>query len=112
MVLDLSPKKMAAGVLERAFKGGSAKSNFPARKAGDQEAPGLFGSPGNKSNFKAPDQEVQSYAEGGEVDEGRQVAAEEIIGAFEAKDAAKLSMALGSFFEQCMAQEAMEPEVE
>lgn len=134
MILDKDPKKMASGVLARAFggkvtsddrygensawcpdceskhsgecysEGGMvAKGNFEPRGAGSQPSESVFGNPGEGTNFKGPKENVQRYDEGGEVDEGKVVAAEEAMAAFHSKDAKKLAMALDSFFDQSMA---------
>lgn len=81
-MLDKDPKKMAAGVLGRAFGENSAFSS--GKRPGEVDG--------------------TNYAEGGEVgevDEGKTLAAEEMISAFHAKDAKKLASSLESFVEQC-----------
>jgi hypothetical protein len=83
-MISKDPKKMADGVLARAF-GGEVSS-------------------GKKGNFKAPSagsEPVPGYAEGGEVDEGKVLAASEILEALSSKDSAALASALQSFVEQC-----------
>lgn len=111
-MLDKDPKKMAAGVLHRAFSGKmTPSSNFKSPRVGNQYEPSLFGNPGSNSNFSSPKEEVQSYAEGGEVEEGKLVAAEEMLSAFQDRDAKKLAMALHNFVEQCYLEESMEAEV-
>jgi hypothetical protein len=52
-------------------------------------------------------------AEGGEVDEGKVMAASEILEAFASKDSAALAASLQSFVEQCQAyEEPVDVEIE
>lgn len=78
-MLDRDPKKMADGVLKRAFGG-----NVDSGKGGDN-------SPSSGDPSEAP--------EGN--DEGKMMAASEILEAFEKKDAGALMAALQSFVDQC-----------
>lgn len=136
-MMHRDPKKMASSVLERAFgknsyaRGGEVgnysapkkksqgsygmnggagdDSNFPMERESFQQPEDMFGNPGSDSNFADPDEDVQSYAEGGEVDEGKVMAAEEILSALESKDAKALAKALTSLVEQCYEAEESEP---
>lgn len=99
---------MADGVLSRAFGGeiGSGKKgNYKSPSAMSQPMPSLFGDPGEDSNFEDPDEDVQGYADGGEVDEGKVAAADEILSAFASKDPKQLASALQAFVEQCDEQD-------
>jgi hypothetical protein len=90
-MLDKDPKKMASGVLARAF---GEKSSFT-----DTPTPAAGGS---------------SYADGGmvgemgEMDEGKVMTAEEMMSAFHGKDAKKLAASMESFVEQCYGGESEE----
>lgn len=118
-MLDKDPKKIASVVLHRAFGGGkmTAKSNFPSPRSGNQYPSSVFGNPGANSNFSEPRQSVQHMAEGGEVEEGKLVAAEEMLSAMQDRDAKKFAMALHNFIMQCYwegeaQEESVEAEVE
>jgi hypothetical protein len=75
--------------------------NFPSPKKKKEESFSLLGDPGDDSNFEGPDEDMQEFAEGGEVDEGKKAAAEELMSAFKAGDTAGLVSALESFIAQC-----------